>query len=105
MTRNGVRLVAPCGRPLVVCAPVAAALASSTTSPLGGGAAVRLVDPRHPRSLWTVGWARRGILYPARLPTFDRLPPPERVAALVRWFWIPQWRIEPGRSSRQHIIG
>jgi AraC-like DNA-binding protein len=23
---------------------------------------------------------------------------------LVRWFWIPEWRIAPGRSSRQHLI-
>lgn len=47
---------------------------------------------------------QRGVLYPARLPTFDRLPAPERVASLVRWFWIPEWRIAPGRSSRQHTI-
>ena len=46
----------------------------------------------------------RGVLYPARLPTFDRLPAPDAVASLVRWFWIPEWRIEPGRSSRQHLI-
>jgi AraC-like DNA-binding protein len=46
----------------------------------------------------------RGVLYPARLPTFDRFPPPERVAQLVRWFWIPEWQIQPGRSSRQHLI-
>lgn len=48
--------------------------------------------------------ANRGVLYPARLPTFTRLPPPERVASLVRWFWIPEWCIEPGRVSRQHLI-
>jgi AraC-like DNA-binding protein len=46
----------------------------------------------------------RGVLYPARLPTFDRLPAPDAVAHLVRWFWIPEWRIQPGRSSRQHLI-
>jgi AraC-like DNA-binding protein len=23
---------------------------------------------------------------------------------LVRWFWIPEWQIAPGRSSRQHLI-
>jgi AraC-like DNA-binding protein len=51
-----------------------------------------------------VSQVQRGVLYPARLPTFDRYPAPERVAALVRWFWIPEWRIEPGRSSRQHLI-
>jgi hypothetical protein len=46
----------------------------------------------------------RGVLYPARLPTFVRLPPPAEVAALVRWFWIPEWRIAAGRVSRQHLI-
>jgi len=46
----------------------------------------------------------RGILYPAALPTFTRLPPPERVAGLVRWFWIPEWDLGPGRTSRQEII-
>jgi len=46
----------------------------------------------------------RGVLYPARLPTFDRIPAPDRVAQLVRWFWIPEWELQPGRSSRQHLI-
>ncbi|MCP1411830.1 helix-turn-helix domain-containing protein [Paenarthrobacter sp. A20] len=46
----------------------------------------------------------KGILYPARLPTFHRLPAPAAVADLVQWFWIPEWDIEPGRSSRQHVI-
>jgi AraC-like DNA-binding protein len=46
----------------------------------------------------------RGVLYPARLPTFDRLPAPDPVTQLVRWFWIPEWQIQPGRTSRQHII-
>jgi AraC-like DNA-binding protein len=46
----------------------------------------------------------RGILYPATLPTFTRLPAPERVSGLVRWFWIPEWRLEPGRVSRQEVI-
>ena len=46
----------------------------------------------------------RGILYPARLPEFHRLPAPAEVADLVAWFWIPEWDIEPGRSSRQDIV-
>lgn len=46
----------------------------------------------------------RGILFPAGLPTFHRLPPPDAVAGLVRWFWIPEWDIEPGRVSRQELI-
>ncbi len=46
----------------------------------------------------------RGVLYPASLPSFHRLPPPDAVAHLVRWFWIPEWDLAPGRSSRQHVI-
>ncbi|MBT2585305.1 helix-turn-helix domain-containing protein [Arthrobacter sp. ISL-95] len=46
----------------------------------------------------------KGILYPTRLPTFHRFPAPTSVAHLVQWFWIPEWNIEPGRSSRQHVI-
>ncbi|MEV0273717.1 helix-turn-helix transcriptional regulator [Hamadaea sp. NPDC050747] len=32
------------------------------------------------------------------------MPAPEPVADLVRWFWIPEWDIAPGRSSRQHLV-
>ncbi|MGW9156732.1 helix-turn-helix domain-containing protein [Microbacterium sp. NPDC055665] len=46
----------------------------------------------------------RGVLYPARLPEFHRLPAPAAVADLVAWFWIPEWDIEPGRSSRQEVV-
>lgn len=46
----------------------------------------------------------RGILYPARLPEFRRIAPPPEVAPLVRWFWIPEWQLAPGRVSRQHLI-
>ncbi len=50
-------------------------------------------------------WADgRGILYPARLPTFERLPAPEHVADLVVHFWVPEWSLPPGRVSRQHVI-
>lgn len=48
--------------------------------------------------------AQRGILYPARMPEFHRLPPPTGAEELVEWFWIPEWSIEPGRSSRQHVV-
>ena len=51
-----------------------------------------------------VGGDWRGVLYPARMPSFHRLPPPETVAAWVRWFWIPEWHLAPGRVSRQEII-
>ncbi|MFK0240867.1 helix-turn-helix domain-containing protein [Microbacterium sp. NPDC090281] len=46
----------------------------------------------------------RGVLYPARLPQFHRLPAPSAVTELVAWFWMPEWEIEPGRSSRQEIV-
>ena len=55
-------------------------------------------------SVTRVSQDQRGILYPVRLPTFVRLPPPDAVAALVRWFWIPEWDIAPGRVSRQHLL-
>lgn len=48
--------------------------------------------------------SNRGILFPARLPTFRRVEAPHRVAALVRWFWIPEWDVAPGRVSRQHLV-
>jgi len=49
--------------------------------------------------------ASRGVLYPARLPTFHREPVVGDLAVFVRWFWIPEWSIDPGRTSRQHVIG
>ncbi|MGM7666995.1 helix-turn-helix domain-containing protein [Microbacterium sp. A93] len=46
----------------------------------------------------------RGILYPARLPTFHRLPAPPELEGLIRWFWIPRWQVAPGRTSRQELL-
>ncbi|MFU8947505.1 helix-turn-helix domain-containing protein [Mycetocola zhadangensis] len=46
----------------------------------------------------------RGILYPTRLPTFHRQPAPPDLSALIRWFWIPQWQLAPGRTSRQNVL-
>ena len=46
----------------------------------------------------------RGVLYPARLPEFHRLMPEGAAGDLVAWFWIPEWDIEAGRSSRQDIV-
>ncbi|HWL77460.1 helix-turn-helix domain-containing protein [Microbacterium sp.] len=46
----------------------------------------------------------RGILYPARLPRLTRVPPAAEATDLVEWFWIPEWDIAPGRSSRQEIV-
>lgn len=47
----------------------------------------------------------RGVLYPARLPDFTRVAPEGAAARLVVHYWVPEWRIEPGRVSRQHVIG
>lgn len=46
----------------------------------------------------------RGILYPARLPRLTRVPPAAEASDLVEWFWIPEWDIGPGRTSRQEIV-
>lgn len=46
----------------------------------------------------------RGVLFPARLPQFHRLPPTGAACELVAWCWIPEWDIEPGRSSRQDLV-
>lgn len=46
----------------------------------------------------------RGILYPARLPSFHRVPAPAELSDLVRWFWIPRWNLAPGRTSRQKLL-
>ncbi|MSR98524.1 helix-turn-helix transcriptional regulator [Arthrobacter sp. BL-252-APC-1A] len=46
----------------------------------------------------------RGPLYPARLPSFHRVPPPALLADRIRWFWIPEWDLAPGRTSRQEVL-
>lgn len=46
----------------------------------------------------------RGVLYPARLPTFHRIAAPADLGGLIRWFWIPRWNLPPGRTSRQHLL-
>jgi len=48
--------------------------------------------------------AGRGVLYPARLPTFSREQAPPALQDRVRWFWVPRWRLAPGRTSRQHVL-
>lgn len=47
----------------------------------------------------------RGVLFPARLPTFHRVTPTGAGAELVEWFWIPEWRLSADEVSRQHIVG
>lgn len=46
----------------------------------------------------------RGVLFPSRLPAFHRFAPPQSVAELVQWFWIPEWDLEPGVVSRQTVV-
>ena len=38
------------------------------------------------------------------MPQFHRLPAPNGAGELVQWFWVPEWDVEPGRSSRQHVV-
>jgi AraC-like DNA-binding protein len=47
---------------------------------------------------------QRGILYPAKLPTFHREPVPDALSDVIRWFWIPRWNVTPGRTVRQNIL-
>lgn len=46
----------------------------------------------------------RGVLYPTRLPSFHRESPRADLRAVVRWFWVPQWDLPPGRTSRQELL-
>lgn len=46
----------------------------------------------------------RGVLYPARLPSFHREPAPAELVGLVRWFWVPRWELAPGAVSRQELL-
>lgn len=48
--------------------------------------------------------SRRGVLYPKRLPRFERIPPPTAVADLVAWFWVPEWELAPGETSPQRLL-
>lgn len=47
---------------------------------------------------------RRGVLYPAELPSFTRIPAPADLREQVRWIWIPRWDLAPGQVSRQKIL-
>ncbi|MDI6022063.1 helix-turn-helix domain-containing protein [Leucobacter sp. UT-8R-CII-1-4] len=46
----------------------------------------------------------RGVLYPSQLPEFHRYLPDEGSAYAVRWFWLPEWNLAPGTSSRQEVL-
>src|SRR2546430_15475208 len=97
MARKGVRLVAPCGVPFVVCSPSAARLVSVIGTIVGMRSVDRLEDSRQETEPGTP--SPRGVLYPARLPTFDRVPAPDAGAPLVGWFWIPGGGGPPRRAS------
>lgn len=45
-----------------------------------------------------------GILYPARLPSIERHFPGTHVKELLSWFWLVDWDILPGRTSRQDLL-
>lgn len=47
---------------------------------------------------------RRGVLFPERMPQFHRLPPTPAAADLVAWFWIPEWDLPIGETSRQQVV-
>src|SRR5690606_31303162 len=103
---NGVMLVWPWGIPSVVWAPVTPVVFCMGVT-LRARSRPRREDSGHigkgarhvtePRS--------RGVLYPARLPSFTRVGPEGAELALIVHFWVPEWHIEPGRVSRQHVIG
>ena len=46
----------------------------------------------------------RGVLYPARLPSFHREPVPVELREAVRWFWVPSWDLPAGVVSRQEVL-
>ncbi|MGP9528876.1 DUF6597 domain-containing transcriptional factor [Glutamicibacter sp. AOP5-A2-18] len=46
----------------------------------------------------------RGVLYPARLPEFERIVPAKHMQQYVSWFWISRWQLAAGRVSRQQLL-
>lgn len=46
----------------------------------------------------------RGVLFPERMPRFHRLGPAPDAAELAVWFWIPEWDLPEGESSRQDVV-
>jgi len=46
----------------------------------------------------------RGVLYPARLPSFHRELAAPHLAGVVRWFWVPRWQLPEGAASRQELL-
>lgn len=49
---------------------------------------------------------QKGHLTPGRpRTTLTRIPAPQKLAHLVRQFWIPQWDLQPGESVEQCVLG
>ena len=49
--------------------------------------------------------SERGVLYPRRLPhRFQRIPAAGPVSELVEWWWITEWDVPPGSTSRQELL-
>lgn len=38
------------------------------------------------------------------MPRFHRVPPTPAAAELVAWFWIPEWSLPRGETSRQEVV-
>lgn len=47
---------------------------------------------------------QRGILYPERLPKFRRIAAEPSLRHAVQWFWIAEWDLPPGVTSRQELL-
>src|SRR5690606_22818921 len=96
--------------PSVVCSPETPGVGTSCsvmmrTYAVGDGAGLKICDSRSTgrrRGAMADPDDARGILRPARLPTFHRVPAPAELQEAIRWFWIPRWQVAPGRTSRQH---
>ncbi|GAB3246619.1 helix-turn-helix domain-containing protein [Arthrobacter pigmenti] len=48
---------------------------------------------------------QKGHLTPGPRTTVTRIPPPQKLAHLVRQFWIPQWELQPGETVEQLVLG
>ena len=49
--------------------------------------------------------SERGVLYPRQLPPrFKRIPAEGAVSELVVWWWISEWDVPPGSTSRQELL-
>lgn len=46
----------------------------------------------------------RGVLRPDELPHFTRVAPEGAASALIEWYWVPQWNLPPGATSRQSVL-